>query len=294
MKADVLLESGVHELKSKTRRLIFIIASYSLCSSTLLLVNKFVLRVFPAPSTVLATQCFFTAFAVRIASFLFPNHRVENISEEDLKLFSVVVACFVGTLFSSAKALQLTNVDTVIGLRLTMPLFTSALEYLFLGRELPNKRSALALFGVAGSFSFYIMDNGSLPHQSIFWLGLWFFWTIFEAVFVKHVVTVSRLSTLSKTYYLNMFSTVVLACMALNFESGRIRDAFGSAFYSALSPLALSLSCLLGFGMSYLSFLLRQEVSATTFNLVGNICKIFTIAINSIVWNLHASAAGTI
>ena len=107
MKADVLLESGVHELKSKTRRLIFIIASYSLCSSTLLLVNKFVLRVFPAPSTVLATQCFFTAFAVRIASFLFPNHRVENISEEDLKLFSVVVACFVGTLCEFSVVLRL-------------------------------------------------------------------------------------------------------------------------------------------------------------------------------------------
>ena len=186
------VESG-RELKSTQHSLIISIVSYSLCSSTLLLVNKFVLRGFPAPSTILATQCFFSAFAVRFASFFFSDQSVEKISQEDLKLFCVVVACFVGTLFSNAKALQFTNVDTIIGLRLTMPLFTSVLEYAFLGRELPNKRSSLALLGVAGSFSFYVIDNGSLPYRSLVWLGLWYFWTIFEGVFVKHVVTVSRM-----------------------------------------------------------------------------------------------------
>ena len=285
------VEPGAHEHKAKSRRLILIVLSYSLCSSTLLLVNKFVLRAFPAPSTVLATQCFFTAFAVRVISFLFPSQPVEKISDEDLKLFFVVVACFVGTLFSNAKALQFTNVDTVIGLRLTMPLITSVLEYLFLGRELPNRKSSFALLGVAGSFSFYIIDNGSLSHQSLLWLGLWYFWTIFEGVFVKHVVTVSKLSILSKTYYLNMFSTLIMVLMASKIDSGRIQDAV--AYDSVFAPLALLLSCFLGFGMSYLSFQLRELVSATTFNMVGNICKILTLLINSIVWNLHASAAGT-
>lgn len=284
------MEAGAQELKGKNRRLILIIISYSLCSSTLLLVNKSVLRAFPAPSTILAIQCFFTAFAVRFASFLFPDQNVENISHEDLNRFFVVVACFVGTLFSNAKALQFTNVDTVIGLRLTMPLITSILEYVFLGRELPNRRSSLALLGVAGSFSFYVIDHGSLPYQSLLWLGLWYFWTIFEGVFVKHVVTVSKLSVLSKTYYLNSFSTVILVLMAFTLESSRINDAFDSALYSVV---ALTLSCVLGLGMSYLSFQLREEVSATTFNMIGNICKILTIAINSIVWKLHASAAGT-
>ena len=287
------VESSAKECKVKNRRLIPIVLSYSLCSSTLLLVNKFVLRALPAPSTVLTTQCFFTAFAIRVAAFLYPNQSVEKISDEDLKLFIVVVACFVGTLFSNAKALQLTNVDTVIGLRLTMPLITSVLEYLFLGRELPSRRSALALLGVAGSFSFYIIENGSLPYQSLCWLGLWYFWTIFEGVFVKHVVTVSKLSIMSKTYYLNIFSTVVLALMAFKLESGKIRGAVEDSLDSVFAPLALLLSCFLGFGISYLSFQLRELVSATTFNMIGNICKILTISINSIVWNLHASTAGT-
>ena len=290
---DNNVESGAHEYKVKSRKLIFIALSYSFCSSTLLLVNKFVLRAFPAPSTVLATQCIFTAFAVRVASLLFPNRRLEKISDEDLKLFFVVVACFVGTLFSNAKALQFTNVDTIIGLRLTMPLITSVLEYIFLGRELPNRRSSFALLGVAGSFSFYIIDNGSLSYQSLLWLGLWYFWAIFEGVFVKHVVTVSKLSILSKTYYLNMFATVIFVLMASKFESGRIQDAVESAFDSIFASLAWLLSCFLGFGMSYLTFQLRELVSATTFNMIGNICKILTISINSMVWNLHASAAGT-
>lgn len=280
-------ESGVQELKP--RSLVFVIVSYSLCSSTLLLVNKLVLQAIPAPSTMLAAQCFFTAFAVRSVCIVFPRHVVEKISKEDLRLFVVVVACFVGTLFSNAKALQFTNVDTVIGLRLTMPLVTSVLEYAFLGRELPNRRSSLALLGVAGSFSFYIFENGSLSSQCMFWLGFWYSWTIIEGIFVKHVVTVSKLSTLSKTYYLNLFSSLVFACMACIWEYQRIAVPIGTA----VQPILLSLSCCLGFGMSYLSFLLRQEISATTFNIIGNVCKVLTIGVNSFVWNLHASPAGT-
>ena len=56
----------------------------------------------------------------------------------------------------------------------------------------------------------------------------------------------------------------------------------------------LSITCILGLGMSYFSFHLRSMVSATTFSMVGNLCKIFTIAINSIMWELHASWAGTV
>ena len=269
----MLDESKVEEAKPK--RLAFMIASYSICSSTLLLVNKYVLQSFPVPSTILATQCFFTAFAVRCASIVFSNQNVETMSKADFRLFVVVVICFVGTLFSNAKALQYTNVDTVIGLRLTMPLITCVLEYLFLGRQLPNTRSALALFGVAGSFSFYIMENGSLPFRSVFWLGLWYSWTIFEGIFLKHVVTVSRLSTMSKTYYLNVFSMVVFAFLALQLESRGLQPVTMSdaGLLAFVSHLLLLLSCFLvrrrpffydGFLSVKLAFLLSRE--ATTFS----------------------------
>ena len=77
---------------------------------------------------------------------------------------------------------------------------------------------------------------------------------------MKHVVTVSKLSILSKTYYLNMFATVIFVLMASKFESGRIQDAVESAFDSIFASLAWLLSCFLGFlSISLFSFYFEKN-----------------------------------
>ena len=53
--------------------------------------------------------------------------------------------------------------------------------------------------------------------------------------------------------------------------------------------VALVLSCVGGIGMSYFSFALRAAISATTFSVIGNICKVLTILVNSLMWDQHAS-----
>ena len=53
--------------------------------------------------------------------------------------------------------------------------------------------------------------------------------------------------------------------------------------------IALVLSCVGGIGMSYFSFALRAAISATTFSVIGNICKVLTILVNSVMWDQHAS-----
>ena len=44
--------------------------------------------------------------------------------------------------------------------------------------------------------------------------------------------------------------------------------------------------------MSYSAFLLRANVSATMFTVVGIMCKIGTVVINQVIWDKHASANG--
>ena len=44
--------------------------------------------------------------------------------------------------------------------------------------------------------------------------------------------------------------------------------------------------------MSYSAFLLRNLVSATSFTVVGIMCKIATVVINCLIWENHASAEG--
>jgi len=52
---------------------------------------------------------------------------------------------------------------------------------------------------------------------------------------------------------------------------------------------ALVLSCVGGLGMSYFSFALRAAISATSFSVIGNICKVLTILVNILMWDQHAS-----
>ena len=55
---------------------------------------------------------------------------------------------------------------------------------------------------------------------------------------------------------------------------------------------ALSVSCLLGVSMSYFAFLCRAAVSATSFTVIGNVCKVLTVLINVCIWDKHATPAG--
>ena len=51
---------------------------------------------------------------------------------------------------------------------------------------------------------------------------------------------------------------------------------------------ALIASCIGGLGMSYFSFALRAVISATSFSVIGNVCKVLTILVNLLVWDKHS------
>ncbi len=274
-------------------KLYIIIVFYSICSSMLLLANKYVLHTARTPGFLILCQCSFTAALVPCLSAFGPERQnISLISAKDLNRFSIVVLCFVGTLFANAKALQYVNVDAVIGLRLTIPLFLSFLEFAFLGRELPNVRSVLSLIGIATCFVFYLIydRDGGISTLAWVWLAIWYSWTIFEGVYVKHVVSTTLLSVVDQTFYQNFLSLPILTLATVCYESSDVIDMIAASWHI---KFVLAVSCLLGAGMSFFSFVLRNEVSATMFSLIGNLCKVFTIAANCVVWKMHASPTGT-
>ena len=67
---------------------------------------------------------------------------------------------------------------------------------------------------------------------------------------------------------------------------------FARAVDPATSRVCLSVSCLLGVAMSYFAFLCRAAVSATSFTVIGNVCKVLTVLINVFIWDKHASKEG--
>jgi GDP-mannose transporter len=58
------------------------------------------------------------------------------------------------------------------------------------------------------------------------------------------------------------------------------------------SVALLTVSCVIGCGISYAGWNCRNLVSAATYTLVGVMNKFVTIMLNVLVWDKHASVAG--
>ena len=80
----------------------------------------------------------------------------------------------------------------------------------------------------------------------------------------------------------------MLVLMTLATEPAVLR----SMRWNYKNTTALAVSCAAGVAMSYFAFLCRSAVSATSFTVIGNVCKILTVLINISIWDKHASPLG--
>ena len=106
---------------------------------------------------------------------------------------------------------------------------------------------------------------------------------------MKRVVKkVSHASNWGRVYYLNLLSAApLLVTFVANQEL-----ANEGVHWNVWSISFLLLSCVLGLAMSYFAFLARHAVSATSFTVLGNVCKINTVIINLLIWDKHTNLAG--
>jgi hypothetical protein len=106
-------------------------------------------------------------------------------------------------------------------------------------------------------------------------------------IYIKHAVDHVKFDTnWGRVYYANL-----LGCIPLIFIGGGSGEA-AHIVWSANGIIALSVSCVFGCAMSYFAFLARSLVSATSFTVLGTVCKLATVAINVMMWDNHASPFG--
>lgn len=89
------------------------------------------------------------------------------------------------------------------------------------------------------------------------------------------IMSVQNTLALLPMLAITMLSGEVQTLMALKWKMGGI--------------MALLASCVGGLGMSYFSFALRAVISATSFSVIGNVCKVLTILVNLLMWDKHSS-----
>lgn len=201
--------------------------------------------------------------------------------------FLLIIAGFLGTLYANIKVLMYSNVETFITFRSSTPLILSLCDYFFLGRELPRGRSVFSLVLLLVSCAGYTHYDKGFKLEAYGWLGVWYFFCIFETCYVKYVCDTVSMSNWGRVYYTNFLSAAALLAV-LPFCSGE-RKLLAAYHFTPPQVMLLVLSCAVGVCMSHASYLMRSNVSATASVVVGIVCKIGSVLINLVIWDNHAS-----
>jgi len=266
----------------------FAVGGYMLCSATLLISNKYAVTKVAAPSFILFSQLAGTALVVK-AFALTGKIECDPLEKEKVLKFLPVALVFLATIFSNLKSLQYANVETFMVFRFSTPLVVSIADYFFLGRKLPSTQSWACLIALlVGAFGYAATDS-SFHVKGYTFCAIWYCIFCVDQIYLKHIInTVKMQSNWGRVFYSNF-----LASLPLVFTF--IKDADEIAALkniSASAAVAVFVSVALGVGMSYFAWMARSLLSAASFTVVGNVCKLLTIAINVLLWDKHASPFG--
>lgn len=269
-------------------KIVFGIAVYSACSSSLLLLNKIAVTFLPSTAFVLLCQFASSVLVVKICG-MFGMLEVDALEIAKIRKFSGVSFLFAVCLYTNVMALKYANVETLIVFRALSPIAVSICDFFFMDMELPNLRSWIALVTIVVGAVAYVWFDGDFRLDSYAWVIAYFVSIVTEMVYVKHVITEVKMSTWGRVYYNNFLSIFPVAIFGIifnDYESLRTHE------WSAASIVFLLASCVVGVGISYAGFYLRALVTATSFTVVGVVNKLATTLINVLIWDKHANAYG--
>lgn len=199
--------------EASRRQIIFAVAGYATCSSIMLIVNKVAVHLLPAPSVRAGTMLsavprqasslltrrsvfgsmqqvvlFFQLLTSAVSVMAFSNLGLvqsDKLEWKKVKPFLLVVVAFLGALFTNVKTLQYANVETFVIFRSSTPLLIACLDYAFLGREMPNMRSWLALVAILIGAMLYVQTDSNFEVRAYTWVCAWIFVFAFDQTYIK-------------------------------------------------------------------------------------------------------------
>jgi drug/metabolite transporter (DMT)-like permease len=183
------------------------IVAYSLCSGTLVLLNKLTLHYLPYPSLVVSFQLIATVV------FIYICKHTELLSVDDLewkyvKPYLYYIVTFSLGVYCNMRSLSISNVETIIVFRAISPCLVSILDVIFLGREYPTTRSWSGLATIViGAYGYACHDSKfqTQGYYAYLWPILYLFVISVEMVrLILAVHTINCTSSLVEMY--NIFS----------------------------------------------------------------------------------------
>ena len=265
---------------------------YAASSSVLLVLNKISITAVPNATLLLFVQLLSTALFI-ILPGLFGVVEVDMFpSKSTVNAYLSVATVFLATIYSNFQVIHSIGVNSFIVLRCGTPLLITYLDWIFLGREFPRGTSLLPLFGIficASAYSFLKLSEHSsieAPPQGRsslvagIWSFVWFSSFILDMVYIKYVVHAYPCSGLERTLYQNVLALPLLLLSSV-FEPPYTSPAALSHDTKAIT--AVILSCIAGTALSYTGMSLRSDLSATSFTILGIVCKIASSILNELL-----------
>eukprot|EP00811_Abedinium_folium_P032900 NODE_5907_length_1722_cov_13.548589.p1 GENE.NODE_5907_length_1722_cov_13.548589~~NODE_5907_length_1722_cov_13.548589.p1 ORF type:complete len:347 (+),score=64.88 NODE_5907_length_1722_cov_13.548589:155-1195(+) len=279
--------------ESVSRTRVFLsIFYYTVCSGLMLVANKVAVYHLPVPGMVGFAQLFFACGFIFIARALVML-RADSIDVARSKAFMPYALSFVASIYTNMRALQAANVETIIVFRSLAPLLVSILEWMWLGRELPNTRSMIALVGVAlGAVGYVYTDAASSTLMSGYiWSSVYLLTIVFSMTEGKRLLSAIEFKepVWGCVYYTNALCAPGLLLLALLAGEG---PTLPTLTLTLAGTVWLAISCAIGLGVSWAGWNCRDCTSATSYTLIGVVCKLVTVLVNLMIWDKHASAVG--
>lgn len=243
----------------------------------------------PSASFVLICQFVASVAAVLGLSAAGLLEKVEPLAWNKIKPFMGISLLFCACLWTNVKALEFANVETVVVFRALSPISVAFCDFLFLGQSLPNLRSWLSIAVIVVGAILYVVTDDGFQVKAYLWVVLYFISITAEMVYVKFVVDSVEMTTWGRVYYNNVLS--IPPTLALGLAFGEF-DKLATLEWTSFHIAALVLSCIVGVGISYAGFNLRKLVTATSFTVIGVLCKIASVLLNIVIWDKHANAMG--
>lgn len=269
------------------------ILSYSLCSGSLLLVNKLAMAAIPSAPLVTAIQCIFCCAALLAAASL-GYVRFDPFTWPLLRAYLIYGVLFVIGIYTNMRALESSNVDTVIVFRSTVPLLVAGGDFLWMGREAPSRRSLFAMALVALGCALFVAVDAEFKVKGWVAYGWCLVYTAAigaEMLFGKAITSTFNASLATSVLLTNAIG--VLPFLGIGAATGELRRGLDARFFTPSACAVLLASCVLSAGIGFTSWWCRSLVTATSFTVVGVVNKVLTVLLNILVWSKHASALGT-
>jgi len=270
------------------------VALYSLCSASLLLVNKYLLSLVPSAPLVTAIQCAFCVASVGLCAALLGAPRVGAVSAAAARAYALYAALFVVGIYTNMKSLEGSNVDTVVVFRSAVPLVVALGDWALMGREAPSPRSAGAMLVVAAGCAAFVALDAAFRVEgwaAYAWVGAYVAALAAEMLLGKRITAEHDVSLAASVLLTNAFALGPF--LALGAATGELARGADAALYTPLACAVLAASCALSAGIGFSSWWARGLLSATSFTVIGTVNKVITILLNILLWDKHASPLGT-